>query len=153
MLSVLIPILLCALNTNRQYVAQEAVVPACGNSGEFRYTAVFLKVPNIHAASVCKDIVFTPITIHLSLHPSTSVPTTHYAGTQRKFAGLPGTTTDTTGGFTAITDQSSSTYFSKQAARVGGHAFVSDGCGEVDESADNLSDSKDDIPLQKYTQR
>ena len=103
------------------------------------------KVPNIHAASVCEDILFTPIIIRLSLRTSTSIPTTHYASTQMKFTGLPGTTPDMTGSFTAITDQSASTYFSKQAARVGGHAFVSDGCGEVDES--------DDTPLQKYTQR
>jgi hypothetical protein len=70
-----------------------------------------------------------------------------------KFTGLPGTTTDMTGSFTAITDQSPSTYFSKQAARVGGHAFVSDGCGEVDELDDDLSDSNDDTPLHKCTQR
>jgi len=50
-----------------------------------------------------------------------------------------------TGSFTMVMDQSASTYFSKQAAHIGGHAFISDGCGEVDESGDT--------PLQKYTQR
>ena len=94
----------------------------------------------------CQGIVFTLITVRLSLHTSTSDPTTQHPGTQLKFVSTPGMTTDR--GFATTIDQSTCTDFSKQAVSVDAHSFVSDGCGDVGVSEDNLSDSIDDTLLE-----
>ncbi|KIM81502.1 hypothetical protein PILCRDRAFT_821291 [Piloderma croceum F 1598] len=123
-LNVLILIVLYALNSNGQFVAEEAIVPVCG-------------------------IVFTLITVRLSLHASTTVSTTVHPGTQIIFAGFPIATTDTTAGFTTTTtDQSTLADSAKRAVRIDRHAFVSDDWDRTGEPDDNGSDSKDDIPLE-----
>ncbi|KIM79209.1 hypothetical protein PILCRDRAFT_10620 [Piloderma croceum F 1598] len=118
LLNILIVIIFYAFNSNGQYIAEEAIVPVCG-------------------------IVFTLITVRLSLHTSTSHPTTQSPSTQLKFASTPGMTTDS--GFTTTIDQSG---FSNQAVSVDGNSFVSDDCGDVDGLEDNLSDFIDDTPLE-----
>jgi hypothetical protein len=93
----------------------------------------------------CQGIVFTLITVRLSLHTSTSDPTTQHPGTQLKFASTPSMITDKD--FVTTIDQSTCTDFSKQVVSVDAHSesFVSDNVGG---SEDNLSDSIDDTPLE-----
>jgi len=86
------------------------------------------------------------ITVRLSLHTSISVATTQ--GTQIKFVSFPSTATATTAGFTTASDQPTSADYSKQAVNIDGHGFPSDDWGHVGESEDNVSDSKDDFPLE-----
>ncbi|KIM81512.1 hypothetical protein PILCRDRAFT_821298 [Piloderma croceum F 1598] len=122
-LNVLILIILYALNSNGQFIAQEAIVPVCG-------------------------IVFTLITVRLSLHSSTTVATTMHPGTQIKFAGFPIATIDTTAGFTTTTDQSTLAESSKRGVRIDRHAFVSDDWGRRGALNDDGSDCKEDILLE-----
>jgi hypothetical protein len=98
--------------------------------------------------SVCQGIVFTLITVRLSLHASTSVTATQHQTTQMKFAGFPGTATTTTGGFTTTTDQSTGTDSLKQAGRIDGDASVSDYWNHVGEPRDNIPDSRDGVLLE-----
>jgi hypothetical protein len=97
---------------------------------------------------LCQGIVFTLITVRLSLHTSTTVATTVHPGTQIIFAGFPIATIDTTAGFTTTTDQSTLADSARRAVRIDRHAFVSDDWGRTGEPDDNGSDSKDDIPLE-----
>src|SRR6266478_9264500 len=92
-----------------------SVVSAC----LFNNYQIFMLCP------ACQGIVFTLITVRISLHNSTSDPTTQHPGTL-KFASTPGMTTDR--GFVVTIDQSTCTDFSKQAVSVDAHSFFSDGC-------------------------
>ena len=65
-----------------------------------------------------------------------------------KFATCPGTATDTTGGTGTTIDQSTSADFSKQGARIDGHALVSDDWGHAGDQVDDVSDSKNHVPLE-----
>jgi hypothetical protein len=93
-----------------------------------------------------QGITFTLITVRLSLHTSTSDPTTQNPDTQLKFASTPGMTTDIS--FTATIDLSACAGFSKQVVPVKGHSFISDGRSDVGGLEDTLSDSIDDTPLE-----
>jgi len=70
-LNVLILIILYALNSNGQFVAQEAIVPVCG-------------------------IVFTLITVRLAMHTSRTLMTTQHQGTKIRFASFSGINPPTT---------------------------------------------------------
>jgi hypothetical protein len=144
-LNVLILIILYALNSNGQNIAEEAIVPVCG---EFHRADVLSNYQTFMHISICQGIVFTLITVRLSLHTSAAVTTTVHPGTQIKFAGFPIATIDTTAGFTTTTDQSTLADSSKRAVRIDRHVFVSDDWGRGGEQDDNGSDSKDDIPLE-----
>jgi hypothetical protein len=144
-LNVLILIILYALNSNGQFVAQEAIVPVCG---EFHHASVFSNYQTFMHISVCQGIVFTLITVRLSLHTSTTVATTVHPGTQIKFAGFPIVTMDTTAGFTTTTDQSILADSSRRGVRIDRHAFVSNDWGRRGDSNDNSSVSKDEILLE-----
>jgi len=106
---------------------------------------LFINYQIFMLCSVSQGIVFTLITVRLSLHASTSVTTTQHPATQMKFAGFLGTATNTTGGFITTIDQSTGADSLKQTGCIDGHAPVSDHVGEP---RDNIPGSRDAVPLE-----
>jgi len=116
-LNVLILIILYALNSNGQFVAQEAIVPVCG-------------------------IVFTMITVRLALHTSPSLMTTELPATRIKFAGFSSTNANTeSAGFSTTTDQSASVDSSKRPVHIDGRAFRDNSSDDI-ALKDALKDEK-----------
>jgi hypothetical protein len=137
LLNILILIILYALNSTGQLLALESIVPVCG---EFRHVNVLNNYQIFMLHPGCQGIVFTLITVRLSLHTSTALATTQHPGTQIQFASFPGMAIDSTG---CVTTTSSSTDSSEQVGRIDGHASVSGDWGHVNEAKDNASDSAD----------
>jgi hypothetical protein len=81
--------------------------------------------------SLSQGIVYTLITVRISLHASTSVTTTQRPTTRMKFIGFPGTSTNTTEGLTTTIDQSTDADSLKHAGRI-----------------DNIPGSRDEVPLE-----
>jgi hypothetical protein len=126
----LILIILCALNSTGQLLALESIVLVCG---EFRHVNVLNNYQIFMLHLMCQGIVFTLITVRLSLHTSTASATTQHPGTQIQFASFPGMAIDATG----CSMTTSSANFSEQVGRIDGHASVSGDWGHVDEAKDN----------------
>ncbi|KAF8556495.1 hypothetical protein OG21DRAFT_615171 [Imleria badia] len=123
--NVLILIILYACNSNGQFVAQEALVPVCG---ELRHTNMFDNYQILMLFPICQGIAFALITVRLSLHTSTSVETTQNPGTKIEFTTMPGTAA--VSHLTTTTDQPTvADLVVKQAVRINGdvhHALTSD---------------------------
>jgi hypothetical protein len=93
---------------------------------------LFINYQTFMLHSVSQGIVFTLITVRLSLHASTSM-TTQHPTTRMKFAGFPGTATNTTGGFITTIDQSTDADSLKQAGLI-----------------DDIPGSRDGVPLDNF---
>ena len=129
-LNVLILIILYALNSNGQFVAQEAIVPVCGKfSSSVNYEIM---------TSFIKGIVFTLITVRLAMHTSRTLMTTQHQGTKIRFASFSGINPPTTA-------DHSTTLNSNHPVCVD---VVHDNWGSTGEPEDSGSESKYDVPLE-----